>query len=79
MIKNVYAIRDEKVGFLMPILEENNEVSIRNFKYTLDDRNNICNFAKSDFNLYYLGMFNTDTGLFTQDEIPKLICSGGSL
>lgn len=78
-MKNLYAIKDEKVGFLTPILEENDNVAIRNFTYTLCDSKNICNFAKSDFNLYYLGTFNTDNGMFAQDEIPKLICSGGSL
>lgn len=79
MLKNVYAIKDEKVGFLAPILEENDNVSIRNFSYTLSDSANICNFAKADFNLYYLGTFDTANGMFDQEVVPKLICSGGSL
>lgn len=79
MKKFVYAIKDEKVGFLEPIIDENEQTAVRNFSYTICDPKNICNFAKSDFTLYFLGYFDTDTGIFTQDEIPQLICNGGSL
>lgn len=79
MKKNVYCIKDEKVGFLSPILDDNDQTAIRNFSFSISDPQNICNFAKSDFNLYFLGCFDTDTGMYTQDELPSLIASGGSL
>lgn len=79
MKKFVYCIKDEKVGFLTPILEDNDQVAIRNFTYALSDEKNICNFAKSDFNLFLLGTFDTEKGMFTQDSVPELIASGGSI
>lgn len=62
MIYPICAMRDEKVGFLAPTVEQNTEVAIRSFAQMCRDAKTVVNFAPGDFVLYKIGDFDTDTG-----------------
>lgn len=74
MKKNLYAIKDVKVGFLSPMIDTNNETAIRSFEYACKN-NDMMFFTPSDFELYYLGEFDSDSGLF-YCESPTFLCNG---
>lgn len=78
MIKNVYAIRDARVGFMTPIIEENDACAMRGFENAVLARDGyFANFA-SDYDLYRLGSFDSDSGQF-DNELPVLLVSGASI
>ena len=77
MIRNVYGMRDEMVGFVGVNLDTNDDVAKRNFLLSMNslaDR-----LPVKDYSLYFLGTVDDETGMFTQDSIPRLLCRGGDL
>lgn len=75
MKKMLFAIKDNKVGFLAPMVDDNENTAIRNFKYAVSN-NDILNFAPSDFDLFRIGEFDTDSGIITALSSPDFICNG---
>lgn len=75
MKKNLYAIRDLKVGFLAPMVDDNEASAMRNFEYACHN-NDIINFAPSDFELYHIGTFDTDSGTIDPSPVPDFVCNG---
>lgn len=58
----LYAMRDNLSGFLAPFTEVNDQVAMRNFKFTMARENTVYNYQPSDFSLYKLGEFDTESG-----------------
>lgn len=81
MMLGIYAQRDNKVGFMQPSLDHNHKSAIRNFKLGLATAHgeSIMGYAPEDFDLYYIGTFDTETGVISPTTVPELISSGGSL
>lgn len=75
MKKELYAIRDVKVGFLAPMVDDNEASAMRNFEYAVHN-NDIINFMPSDFELYHIGSFDTDSGIIESCSTPNFICNG---
>lgn len=69
MIVYVYSIRDVLNGFAGLFTEVNDESAIRGFKLSLRDASagNILGFVPTDFYLYCLGTYNTETGEIVSD------------
>lgn len=62
----VYSIRDCKTGFMAPTLEQNGDCAIRNFTHAIEMTTDSLFFTHaSDFSLWHIGDFSTDTGLIT--------------
>lgn len=62
MLKNMYTIKDNKVGFGAPIFyAPNNAVAIRTFADTVRKEEYINEHAE-DFELWCLGQFSEETG-----------------
>lgn len=78
---NIYSIRDNKTGFMAPQLDKNHDAAKRNFKLSLAtvSPESIMGFAPEDFDLYYIGTFDTDSGTISPTTVPELVSSGGSL
>lgn len=78
----VYCIRDSLVGFLTPTLEPSDPVAMRNFAMAVDsskrDRS-LMAFRPSDFILYRIAEFDTDTGELDPHIPPITICHGNGL
>lgn len=79
MKKYVYAVRDNKVGFLTPTVEDADAIAIRAFAFSVNNSGGIVGFAPSDFDLYRIGCYDTETSVISPEVPPVLICSGGSV
>lgn len=75
----VYCINDKKVGFMNPTFEQNDEVAARNFVHAVQNSGTILTSHREDFDLYYLGMFDTLTARFTFIDVPRLVINGGDI
>lgn len=71
MLKNIYVIRDYKVGYTNLVLDLNDDVAIRGFKSILTPDTLQYNNPK-DFALFKVGIFDTETGFIEPIE-PLLV------
>lgn len=61
--KNIYAVRDEKVGFNSSLmLCENEAVAIRDFANFVKTPGTIINQNPEDFSLWQVGIFSVENG-----------------
>lgn len=76
----MYAVRDIKVGFNQPMTDINDNTAERNFAYAINNpANGIMNFQPKDYDLYRIGIFETETGILEPETVPVLIVSGESV
>ena len=75
MVNKLYSIRDHKSGFYPPVVDTNDDTAKRNFSFAMNNNENYA-FAPADYDLYYVGSFDSETGLITCDHIPTLVASG---
>lgn len=71
----IYAIRDLNVGFNSPFVESGDAVAIRGFSYAMNN-NDMMGFAPKDFDLYYLGEYDTEKGQIDAVDLPVLVIHG---
>lgn len=76
MIYGVYSIRDIKTGFMTPTVELNADAAARNFYHAVTHSDGILFTYASDFSLYHLADFNTETGLIRPLDLPVLVAQG---
>lgn len=70
----VVSIRDLKTGFLQPTVDLNEASAVRNFEHAvLRNDDNLFFSHPEDYALYDLGLFDTDTGEFIFDGLPRQI------
>lgn len=64
MKQRLYSIRDRKVGFMQPVVRQNDSVAIRDFVMTiqLTGSDNVLKLCPSDFDLYFVGYFDDESG-----------------
>ena len=78
MKKPVYSIRDARIGFMPPIIEENDASAIRGFQNAvINGEGYFARFA-NEYDLYRVGQFDSEQGQFL-NETPVLLCSGASV
>lgn len=63
MILKAYSIRDVHSGFSTPTFEYNDQIAIRAFEHAVQTSASVLKSHKSDFSLYLVGSFDTDTGV----------------
>lgn len=78
MIYHVYSMRDKHTGFISPTFDLNDQVAARNFSMALTKSEGILGFAPSDFDLYCLGSWDTDSGVLSPLDLPRLIKTGSA-
>lgn len=81
MILSVYSVRDRLVGFLTPVLEQNDAIAMRNFSMACDKSSHdstLMTWKPSDYSLYRIASFDSDSGLISPVSPPELVCSGDS-
>lgn len=78
MTKPIYCIRDLKVGFMQLVCDDNDETAKRGFAMAMTAPNDIRGFFPQDFQLYKVGLFDTQTGLISCDSIPVLVMDGSA-
>lgn len=70
---NVYSVRDVKTGWLPPTYDISDISAQRNFAFAVNNESSIMSFAPSDFSLYCIGVFDTDSGEI-EGCVPRFIC-----
>ena len=75
----LYSYRDTLVGFGTPIVDINDQTAIRGFSMQMNNPSSMNNFSPKDFDLYRIGVYETDTGLIEPETVPILICNGTSV
>ena len=73
----LYAVRDAKTGFLTPTADVNNATAMRNFAHAIMNHESLMYTHPTDYQLWYLGDFDTETGILIQPEdktVPWLVC-----
>lgn len=74
----IYSVKDELTAtFLQPVLVEKEDEILRIFTYQINNTP-IWTDNASDFSLYYLGTFDSESGTII-GNIPKKIISGHSV
>lgn len=79
MIYRMYSVRDVKVGFMPPTCDQSDISARRNFEFAINRSDNLMNFVPSDFDLFFVGQFDTDSGVITSEPVPKIVVSGASV
>lgn len=77
MIYNIYSIRDVKTGFMSPTIELNDDAAARNFYHAVSTSDGILFTYASDFALYCLAEFDTDTGRISP-KVPVVQVADGA-
>lgn len=62
MIYGLYCIRDVKTGFMQPVMEANDQAAIRNFYHAVQNSDGILYTFASDFSLFRIGEFDSESG-----------------
>lgn len=80
MIFGVYSIRDALTGFMAPVCELSDAVAARNFSASVSDSRpgQLMNFRPSDFSLYRVGDFDSESGSLVTYPVPTLILTAES-
>lgn len=82
MIYNVYCVRDELSGFMTPTLDQSDASAMRNFSMSCDHQDrfrSLMSWKPSDFSLFRIATFNSESGSINPVIPPVLVCSGSSL
>lgn len=74
----MYCIRDNKVGFMTPVIDTNHDTAIRNFAMAVNGQNDTMAFSPADFDLYQVGTFDSEKGMI-EPMTPDLVVSGTSV
>lgn len=77
MKQRLYSIRDNKVGFMQPVIRQNDAVAIRDFVATisLSGSDSMLKLCPEDFDLFYVGTFDDETGEL-EHVIPVFLETG---
>lgn len=66
-MKNIYSIKDNKMGFEQIFIAPNNATAIRMFGDTCRDEKTLFAQHPEDFDLYKVGEMDDNTGVITSD------------
>ena len=76
MLKKFYSTRDAVSGiFNQPFEQYNEAVAKRSFKEATENVEGIKEHAQ-DMELYFIGEFDNETGIFVPAGVPELILKG---
>lgn len=75
----VYSMRDALTGYSAPTVEQHDAVAIRNFTHAVLTSGSLFDTHASDFSLYHIGWFDSDTGKLTAFDAPELLITGQAI
>lgn len=71
----ITAVRDRKAGYLQPNVNQNTSIAIREF-LTMCDNSFPEDYAFiSDYELYKIGEYDTESGKIRAEEEPIFLCT----
>lgn len=75
----MYAVRDDAIKtFMQPFFTNHEAIAVRSFTDTINNEapDNSFHHHKEDFSLWFLGIYDDQTGTFTQESGPEKILMG---
>lgn len=77
----MFSVRDVLTGFMTPVLEQNEAAAMRNFRVACEAAasQSLMAARPSDFSLYHVADFDTETGVLYPVTPVVVVCHGGSL
>lgn len=77
----VFCIRDTKVGFDPTFMVQvNDDAAVRGFEVAINNPSNVVmNYRPSDYELYKIGEFDTDSGRFFSLDVPVFMIGGNDV
>lgn len=75
MLQKFYSVYDRHVGYGFPFAQPNDACACRTFKIWLNDPSSELSKSPEDYELFYLGEYDTDNGKAIFE--PKAIVKGG--
>ena len=79
MIMNLYSINDSTAGeYGQPAPMNNDAVAVRSFGTLVNEKGTIMNTKPSDFSIWKVGTFDTETGTILPIQ-PEKLANGDSL
>ena len=81
----IYTILDSKAGaFNLPFFQKTHGEAERNFNALVNDNKSLVSQYPEDFDLYYLGEYDDETGTFKSLDTPQhmlkaIACKKGEL
>lgn len=79
MIYGVYAIKDAKTAFMPCNVDYNDASAIRNFEHAVRTPDSLMASHPGDYALYRLGLYDTESGIISADELPVQIADASSI
>lgn len=79
MKAKLYSYRDNLVGFGPIMVETNEQTAIRGFGFAVNNASGMMGFAPKDYDLYYVGEYDTDSGVIIPASVPALVVNGTSV
>ena len=79
MIYPIYSIRDVQTGFMSPMVDMNDNSAARQFAHTIKATDGVMHTQPSDFDLFKIGSFDTETGQLDAIWPIQLVMSGGDV
>lgn len=79
MIYPMYAIRDVKTTFFPPQVAQNEEDAKRNFAMMVNNPSGVIGFSPKDFDLYFVGTFDTVKGELVSVTPIEFVVSGSAM
>lgn len=78
MLKGIYGYHDALNGFVNMFIENGDRVAARGFQSAIKAAEPASLFYTNptDYSLYKLGTFDTDTGSITLEPAPVILCRG---
>lgn len=76
MIYPVFSIKDIKGDFWSPRIEQNEASARRSFAHMVNEDHTLLGFAPDDFELYYIGDFDSNTGAMRPLAMPEFVVRG---
>lgn len=75
MIYPVFSIRDLKGDFYSPRIDQNEASAVRWFAQMVNTPDTTMNFSPRDFQLYYIGDFDSESGRLIPADLLRLVSS----
>lgn len=72
----IFSIRDNKANFGLPWCDLSENTARRGFAFQINNPDGIMNFAPKDYDLYKIGVFDNESGLVVNLDIPEFVVAG---
>lgn len=76
MIYPIFSIRDKYTSFMQPTIDQTKESAKRNFAYAINNNPGVMNFSPSDYDLYQIGFFDSESGVINPCVPVEFVCNG---